>query len=203
MASLPGYAYNRVLRKSIHILAGLPAFALKFMPYPLIVLFAAVLFVFSLFLRPSYKILSPLVKEEDRRRGYIAGARNYFLTVFILCLFFAIYQPYFAIAGWLALAWGDGFAGLVGRKESVKVPWSKVKTLPGFISCLLFVFAAVIIAYLWAGVEGNTSLSLPLLLYFGFTSLIVAILESMETVVDDNFVVGIATSLLLLLYFTL
>jgi len=196
--------YNRRLRKTIHILAGLPSFAFKFLPYWAQVSLAFGLLLFSLLLSPRLKFISALAKPEDRERGYIAGVRHYFLTVFLLVLIFGYLKASFVgLAGWLALAWGDGAAGLVGRRDSAKLPWSRRKTIVGFFSCIIFTFLAILITYVWLFWEaGFGALLRPsLLAMFGATAFLVAIMESIDLPIDDNYVVGLGTAFLLFFLF--
>lgn len=153
------------------------------------------------------RLISLLAKPEDRERGYIAGVRHYFLTVFVLIVIFEFMKASFlATAGWLALAWGDGAAGLVGRRDSAKLAWSRRKTIIGFVSCIFFTFFAIAFAYFWNfwGFEKPEALLGPnILAMFGATAFLVALLESIDLPIDDNYVVGLGTALLLYLFFAI
>ena len=162
------------------------------------------LLLFSFLLTPKLKFVSPLAKPEDHERGYIAGVRHYFLTVFLLVLIFGYLNASFVgLAGWLALAWGDGAAGIVGRRDSAKLPWSRRKTIVGFFSCIIFTFLAIWLCYIWLFWETGfaTLLKPSLLLMFGATAFLVAILESIDLPIDDNYVVGLGTAFLLFILF--
>jgi len=180
------------------MLAGLPAFLLKQMPFSAMVLFGVVMVAVSWMLRPNWRWLRDLAKPEDVNRRAIIGARHYFLTVFLLIVLFGLRHSVIATAGWLALAWGDGAAALVGGKRSARLPWSRHKTVSGFISCIALVYCAIFISYYWAYDE-LAWLSAPTIIYFGAVSLIIGVAESLETKLDDNYTVGLGTAALLFL----
>jgi dolichol kinase len=105
--------------------------------------------------------------------------------------------------GWLALALGDGLAGLVGPSPSRTrtVPWNRHKTRWGSFGCFIGAFAAYCgtnllldLVYLPAEFAWG-----PLLLRAGIAGAAVALAESMEIGLDDNYVVGIAACLVGLL----
>ena len=169
---------------------------LKQMPFTAMLLFGVAMVVGSWMLRPNWDWLRDLAKPEDINRRAIVGARHYFVTVFLLIVLFGLRYDVIATAGWLALAWGDGAAALVGGKQSLRLPWSRHKTVSGFISCIALVYCAIIISYAWT-LDESTWLSLPALAYFGAVSLIVGVAESLETKLDDNYVVGLGTAALL------
>jgi phytol kinase len=123
--------YRRRLRKLIHILAGLPSFLLAYVSYPIALACALAAVTAAFMLRPEHPWLRMLVKPEDIQQHRISGVRHYFIAVLILIAVFGLHHPLIAAAGWLALAWGDGAAGLVGRKDAMKLPWSSRKTVIG------------------------------------------------------------------------
>ncbi len=198
------YHSNRRLRKAIHILAGFPSLSLKYLSFPYALLLAFFLLIIAILLSPKWKLVIPLLKEEDRVKGYISGVRHYFLTVFILVLLFGyLNSPFLASAGWLALALGDGTAGLVGRRDSAKLPWSRRKTIAGFFSCIVFTFLAILLTYLWFfwGVEFPALFRPSRMLMFALVAFLIAVFESIDFPIDDNYIVGLGTAFLLLLLF--
>ncbi len=179
---------------------------LKYLPYGGNVLMALALMAIAWFLNPRWKFVSLLMKREDVERGYVAGVRNYFLTVLLLVVIFSWKAPWLATAGWLALAWGDGAAGILGRRDSTKLPWSRRKTIVGFLSCIVFTFVAIAFSYVWTFygyAQGIPPLSSGILTVFGATSIIVGLLESVDLPIDDNYVVGLGTPILLLIFLKL
>ena len=147
-------------------------------------------------LRPNWPWLRDLAKPEDVSSRAIIVARHYFVTVFLLIVLFGLRYNVIATAGWLALAWGDGAAALVGGKQSARLPWSRHKTISGFVSCIILVYCAIVISHLWT-LDESTWLSASALIYFGVVSLIVGVAESLEAKLDDNYIVGLGTAALL------
>ncbi|HEY8713650.1 MAG TPA: hypothetical protein VIM68_12320, partial [Thermoanaerobaculia bacterium] len=97
------------LRKSLHIAFGLGAFTLRWIPWWLaaIAALAAVLANWLLL----HRIVGTRVSRHER--GYDAGIILYPAAVLALIL---IFRDQLALAGvvWTTLAFGDGFATLIG-----------------------------------------------------------------------------------------
>jgi phytol kinase len=188
--------YRRRLRKLIHILAGLPSFLLAYVSYPIALACALAAVTAAFMLRPEHPWLRLLAKPEDIQQHRISGVRHYFIAVLILIAVFGLHYPLIAAAGWLALAWGDGAAGLVGRKDAMKLPWSSRKTVIGFASCWAGIWLAVVAILFAVGAQGSwTSLSGQA--FIGLTALLVSLLESLRLPFDDNYTVGIGAAVLL------
>ena len=182
--------YRRRLRKTIHILAGFPAFLLPLVSYSLMLTGAIAALVIALLLRPDTPWLRAMAKPEDFKTRSINGVRHYFAAILILIALFGGRYPELAMAGWLALAWGDGAAGLVGGKESLKLPWSKRKTIAGFVSCWICVWLAADAAFFAAGATGTWT-AVAGQAFIGAAALAVAFLESWKLPFDDNYSVGL------------
>lgn len=188
--------YSRRLRKTMHILAGFPAFMLPLVSYSLMVTGALVALVAATLLQPNSQWLRAMAKPEDFKTRSINGVRHYFATILILVALFGLRYPELAMAGWLAMAWGDGAAGLVGPKEGLKLPWSKRKTVAGFVSCWICVWLAADAAFFAAGTTGTWS-EVGGQAFIAVTALAVAFLESWKLPVDDNYSVGLGAAALL------
>lgn len=188
--------YCRQLRKTIHILAGFPAFLLPHVSYSLAVAGAIAAFVAALLLRPNMPWLRAIAKPEDYNSRSIGGVRHYFATVLMLIALFGARHPELVMAGWLALAWGDGAAGIAGSKAGYKLPWANRKTALGFAACCLFVWLAANAAFFAAGASGawTTPAGQGFLVA---TAVMVAFLESWSLPFDDNYSVGLGTAILL------
>ncbi len=169
---------------------------LKQLPFSVMILFGAAMVVVSWMLRPKWRWLRELAKPEDVASRAFIGVRHYFVTVFLLIILFGLRHPVLATAGWLALAWGDGAAALVGGKDSLRLPWSRQKTVSGFIWCIILIYCAILISYLWT-LADFTWLTAPALAYFGAVSLVIGVAESFKTPIDDNYIVGLGTAALL------
>jgi dolichol kinase len=197
--------YNRAARKLLHIAGGLPALAVPFVPYWAALAAGSLLMVTALLLRPRHAWwLRVLSKPADRVRGVITGLRGY---CFVILLLLVLWRPLLLITadaeryvmlGWLTLSLGDGLAGLLGPgpKTGRTVPWNRRKTWWGLLGC----FAGVLLAYgvclavPWSGVSALRS---PAEWSVGLSvALLVALLESADTPLDDNYLVGLGAPLL-------
>jgi len=189
--------YNRRLRKLIHILAGFPALLLRFLPWWGMIVLALLFLAGTWFLHPRHRLVSAFAKPEDRARGFLSGVRNYFLSVLLLVVVFGAFNGFYATVGWLALAWGDGAAGLIGGSESAKLPWSRKKPIVGLLAGILGVFIAIIVASCWSSAS-CAGLGTVRLVSFAALAIAIGLLESLELPLDDNFTVGLSTPALLL-----
>jgi dolichol kinase len=202
-----GKGYNRVARKLVHIAGCLPAFALPYVPFWLALTGSLIGMVFAYTLKPSHAWwLRSITKPIDRHRGVITGLRGYFTAAFVLILIWPLIgllrgdqAVYYVIFGWLALAWGDGLAGIIGPGPSVgrTVPWNKQKTWWGVVGCTLGCAFAYITAF-WL-LPGRPEIAPAML--FGTTlatAVLVAVLESIDFPFDDNYSVGLGAPLLAL-----
>jgi dolichol kinase len=200
----PSLGYNRTARKLLHIAGGLGALTLPFVPYWLALAAALAALVLALLLKPKHAWwLRVLAKPRDRLRGVITGMRGYCFVVLLLILLWPLLNlgfddaAHFVMFGWLAMALGDGAAGLVGPHPSKArtVPWNKRKTWWGALACLLATLLAYYVCFVvpWPAVEVQTigaALGPALLI-----AIVVTALESLETAVDDNYLVGLGAVL--------
>lgn len=192
--------YYRRGRKLMHMAGGVPALALPFAPYWLWLALAAVGLVASYIVKPRHAWwLRVVCKPADRNRQVITGSRIYAWVVVLLLLLWkplnAIHASgtFLVMFGWMALAFGDGLAGLLGPGPSVgkTVPWNKHKTWWGSFGCLLGCMAAGVLAYAIARPQYAQFASMTVLwLLLLAVSLLTALFESFELKVDDNFLVG-------------
>ena len=187
-------SYNRRYRKAIHILAGFPAFLLKVLTLEQMMLFGVCMLVASWLLRPNWPWLRELAKPEDLDRRYIAGVRHYFVAVLALIVLFGARHSELATAGWLALAWGDGAAGLVGGK--VRLPWNPSKTLAGFLACILLIYLAIAASCAWSGAAADW-MRWQVQVFIVLVAAAVSVAESLHLPMDDNYIVSLGTASLL------
>src|SRR2546422_5867134 len=103
------------LRKSIHIALGLLAVTLKMIPWRIAALVAAGAVAMN------WLILHRLVGKRVARheRGYDAGIVLYPVAVLALILIFN-WHVEIAATAWVIMAFGDGFATLIGRALPLK-----------------------------------------------------------------------------------
>ena len=203
----PGKGYNRTLRKVLHIAAGLPALAVPCLPSWVVLAATVVLLVAAYWLKPRHAWwMRYISKPADRRRNVITGLRSFAGTLFLLAVvWFCLdrlgpgdpsYSRY-VMLGWLALALGDGLAGLVGPGPKVArtVPWNKYKTWWGMIGC----FGGVLLAYglsIAVPYPPPPPLGMAALLSGGLlTAAAIALLESVRFKLDDNYTVGLGAAI--------
>ncbi|MBU7013334.1 MAG: hypothetical protein HXS52_09195 [Theionarchaea archaeon] len=125
-------------RKAIHICMGLWAF------FPLVVTRYSALFICLIFLLLVLFVFrehrwkaafDAMARQEDYTHGYLMGPLIYILSVMV-CVGF--YPPYIAAASFAIMAFGDGFATIVGRNVGRhKYPFSEksIEGTAGFIAC--------------------------------------------------------------------
>jgi dolichol kinase len=189
----------------LHIAGGGFAFAVPFVPYPVGLIAAVCATIVAYWLRPKHAWwLRYISKPIDRKRNVITGLRGYATVILLLVLLWPLLEKFgiqaqrYVMFGWLALAFGDGLAGLVGPGPSVArtVPWNRHKTWWGVIGCYIGVLAAHILSF---GVPFPGLAPLPLVIQLECAWAIaaaVALLESLDINVDDNYTVGLGAPLL-------
>ena len=177
-ATVSSFATNETLRKTIHIGVGFGAIALKYIPWRYAALIAAAAIV------ANWLLLHRLVGRRVARheRGWDAGIVFYPAAVCLLILAFNWHIEMAAVA-WVILAFGDGFATLIGRAMPVApLPWNPQKSWGGTFAFLLFGGAAAFaIAALFGGKPPAEAIV--------FALLASAIAESLPLGLNDNVVV--------------
>jgi len=176
------------------MLLGSIALLVKFVPVPWQVVGTGVLAVGAWALRSHWQILIPMARPTELRDGVMWGVRYYFGTIFIVALFFHN-RPDILTATWLVLAVGDGLSAIVGGPASPPVPWNKRKKVYGSIACFLGSSLALLFALIWMG-GSITGVAFFQALVIGAA---VAVLESLDTPLDDNLLIGLGTSSLCLI----
>ena len=138
-----GVRRSHYLRKSAHILFGLPALRSKFIPPPWQVYCAGFLALIAWQLRPHGPFIAAMSRPAELRDGVMWGVRYYFGTLFIVSLFFP-FSPEILVATWLVLALADGLSAIVGGPLSPPVPRNLGKRLYGMIACFFGASARLI-----------------------------------------------------------
>jgi uncharacterized protein (TIGR00297 family) len=178
---------NLPVRKLVHILMGGFIFALPHLNLWQAAACALGAFLFNLFIFP--RLLPGLLREKAD-----PGVLIYPLSVLALILLFPDHEIHAAL-GWAAMAFGDGFAALIG-------PWLPVKRLPynpgkSWGGLLAFVVAGTAGAWLVCGAFGVEAPLPVLLLVIGAA----AVVETLPLPLSDNVSVPLfaafASSLLL------
>jgi len=203
-------------RKAIHIGMGLWAF------YPLLVtkyyaLFVCLIFlllVIFVFREHRWKaVFDAMAREEDYTHGYLIGPLIYILSV-MFCVGF--YPPYVAAASFAIMAFGDGFATIVGRNLGKhKYPYSD-KSLEGSAGFLVFAFVLTLVVLRvltqMTAFEGLDA-TIQTLAKIAFTGSVVGVIvETLpfenyrrggiigRVLIDDNFFVPVIAGLAMSLY---
>ncbi|MCK9588892.1 MAG: hypothetical protein M0Q93_05940 [Terrimicrobiaceae bacterium] len=181
---------TEIKRQPIHILFfGLIIFLKYLDRWQLVLLFLFLLLVTMVFI-PKSKIRHHLYRPADQK--YSRGAIAYFVILIILTLAWPVHIVGAALA---ALALGDGFATLIGKKfNRPKLPWNKDKSLAGSLAFGIATFLGCLLAITWLGplLPNNQVLAMALVAAVGG-----AIVESLPLKINDNVTVPLAVALLL------
>jgi uncharacterized protein (TIGR00297 family) len=175
------------LRKSIHVAAGAGALTLRWLPWPIVALVCVAATV------SNWLLLHRLVGRRVARheRGYDAGIVLYPAMVLVVTLLFREQRVVIGVA-WVILAFGDGFATLVGKGvRGPALPWNGDKTWSGFGGFIAFGFVASMFIFHWLEFEPAM---LPPALIVGTAVAASAIVESLGTHIDDNITVTLTAA---------
>ncbi|CAM2005257.1 DUF92 domain-containing protein [Acanthopleuribacter pedis] len=186
--------YRGLYRRLVHISMVGFALCIGRLPPWLITVLCVAAFVFN------WKIL-PLVsrhmleRPEDRRRGFSIGMLCYPAILLVLSLVFYENQVFMAV-GWGAMAFGDGFAGLIGEKlGGPRIPWNPHKSISGLTAFVLLGTPAT-----WLLIMGLPEASrlgadsATWLLWLAPALVVAAAFESARGTIDDNLVVPTAAA---------
>lgn len=177
-----GHTTNETLRKSIHIAIGFLAISLRYVPWRIAAAIAAVAAI------GNWLLLHRLVGKSVARhaRGYDEGIVLYPLAVCALILTFN-WHIELAAVGWVILAFGDGFATLIGRAVPIAtLPWNRIKSWGGLVG---FMIAAGVAGFGIAKFFGAPSIAMV-----GAAVIVAAIVESLPLGIDDNISVPAAAA---------
>ncbi|HSP14721.1 MAG TPA: DUF92 domain-containing protein [Thermoanaerobaculia bacterium] len=176
---------NETLRQSLHIAFGLFAFTLKWLPWWLAAGVAAAAVLGNMIV--LHRIVGSSVARHER--GWDSGIVLYPAAVLVLILIFRNHLPMAAVA-WTTLAFGDGFATMVGRRWPIApLRWNREKSWGGFLAFLIAGAAAGLAVSWWLG--GVTEHAVI------HAVIIAAVVESLPLHVDDNVTVPFAAAVVL------
>lgn len=183
-----GFETNEGLRKFLHIVFGLFALSLKFLPWRIAALVAAGAVLVNWFV--LHRVVGKRVARHER--GWDWGIVLYPAAVLALILIFNWHIEIAAVA-WVIMAFGDGFATLIGRALPLsRLPWNTEKSVGGSLAFLLFGGgAAFAITRFFGG---------PAYMAVGIAVVIAAIAESLPLRLNDNVVVPAAAAGMLALF---
>ena len=200
-----GDGYHRTARKLLHIAGAAPSLFIHIWPYYIFLAIVSAGLALTYVLKPHHsRLLRLLSKPRDRKLGIITGFRVYMSAMLLLVLLWpalALVEPHAAsyiMFGWLALALGDGLAGILGPGPKVArtVPWNKRKTWLGLMGGFVGVLASYIISFIL--LDPNPSLAPPITQGICAVSIaaLVGLLETAEFRIDDNYLVGFGAPVL-------
>lgn len=176
-------------RQTVHIFLLVFAFLLKYLERWQTAMLLGVMLAFVLFVIPKVKsarfhFYRPLEKK------YSQGAVMYFLVLLILTL---VFPPYVVAGSWGILAFGDGFATLVGKHfRATEISWNRKKTYAGSFAFVIFGTIGAAIMLLWMLPELS---ALSVLSISSRAALIAAIVETLPFKINDNVGVAVASAL--------
>ena len=188
-------------RKLIHIGAGMWIWVILLLFdhwYLAIIPTATFIVLNALFLR--FHIFSAMDPKEGATRGTVYFA---FSCTLLLAMFHTGWEAgfprgvaYIAMAGIMAMTWGDAFSAIIGKrfgKHSYSFAGHHKRTLEGSLAGFVFTFVAVLITLLIL-----SPLSFPLVLIGALIAAIVGtLLEAISPGGTDNLTVPIGVALVL------
>lgn len=180
-------------RKYIHILLGnWWLIAMFFFDSVIWVAILPLLFVFVNYFSHKYNLIKSMERADGEEKDTL-GTVFYAVSLFVLVIFTfgVIKKPWVGLLGIFTMAYGDGFAAVLGKKLKSKEfnILGSTKTLYGSLTMFIVTFLIHILYFGIAGIE-----------YFIIKAIIVAIfatlLEAVSIKGTDNIVVPILTAVL-------
>lgn len=177
-------AYSEARRQIVHITMAGFALLLRYMT-PLQAAGLAVLAIgFNVF---ALGVVAPEIIRATDRHAARAGVLFYPLAVLLLILAFPSRLDIVA-AAWGVMAFGDGFATLVGSRIGGRtLPWNAKKTWAGLVAFVVFGSAGAVALSLWVAPAIDPMPSRMFSIVAPIAAAIVAALvETMPIELDDN-----------------
>jgi uncharacterized protein (TIGR00297 family) len=138
--------FSEAARKALHIAMGLFALLLAWLTWWQALAFALVAFLHNYFLLPLYG-RRKVFRGEANEKGRDVGILLYPASVAVLIVVFHS-RLEIAAAAWGLLAFGDGFATVIGRTVGgPRLPWNRAKSWSGWLAFLVFGFLAARFLY--------------------------------------------------------
>lgn len=173
-AEEPRHETNETLRKVLHIGMGFGALLLLRVPWRYAALIGAAAIAGNWLL--LHRIAGRGVSRHER--GWDIGIILYPFSVTVLIVVFNWHLEIAAVA-WVLLAFGDGFATVIGQRLPLApLPWNRAKSWGGGIAFVLFGGAAAFAIARLFGAPQDVAIAAAVL--------ISAIAESLPLGLDDN-----------------
>lgn len=181
-------------RKIVHISMIVFALLIGHVPAAIISATCLAALIFNIYLLPVVTSRS-LEKKEDQLLGYSPGLIIYPGILLLISIIF-YRQQIFLLIGWSSMAFGDGFAGLLGRKWGKhSIFWNHKKTWEGLFFFLLFAVSLSMIMLILQPeslrLEKDWEHWLTVII---LSNIFAAVWESIPDTIDDNFVVPLASA---------
>ena len=187
-------------RKSVHLSIAIFALLIGRISPLLISMACFAAFLFNLMILPKLTHHS-LERTGDIEKGYAIGILMYPSVLFFISILFFKNQTLLAV-GWGLMAFGDGFAGIIGKLFQGKYPtswtwpWNPQKTMAGSLAFLVLgTFLTLALIYL---LPEKSRLDLTFSVWFRIVfaaALVSAWVETLPGLVDDNLSVPLSASL--------
>jgi len=192
---MSGLTGGELARKLVHVAVGGIAFAVRPLGLWGALACAGLAIFHNLVIFPLYGGRR-LWRAGETERGFALGIVLYPVTVLLLLLIYAR-QLEVAAATWGILAFGDGFAAIVGQAfgGSNPLPWNPKKSWAGTLAYALCGGTGAYVLLQWTA-PGVYSPGFALAVAFA-TAVFAALLESQAQGLDDNFGVPLVAALLL------
>lgn len=184
-------------RKMVHVGSSAFALLLRWFTWWQGALCALAALIFNVLILPRIGGRN-IYREADHKRGYPIGIILYPISVLIVILF-CYKRLYVAAAAWAIMAWGDGFASIVGQKfGAAKIPWNPNRSYAGSLAFLIIGGAAAVGFTFWVWQTPNQpalwyAVAIPLL-----GTLLAALIETVPMGLDDNLTVPTGAALFML-----
>jgi len=179
-------AHSERARQWVHVGSGLFALLLRVLVWWQAAALAATALAFNLFVLPRIGGRS-LYRPVDHARGYPLGILLYPLSVLLLIIIFPSRLDLVA-AAWGILAFGDGFATLIGQRIGGRqIPWNREKTIAGTIGFIVCGGIGGVALALWMRPAVTPQPSLSLVIVAPIVAAIAAaFVETISVRLDDN-----------------
>jgi len=187
-------AHSERARQWVHVGSGLFALLLRVLTAWQAAALAATALTFNLIVLPRIGGRR-LYRPVDEARGFPLGILLYPLSVLLLILVFPSRLDIVA-AAWGILAFGDGFATLVGQRIGRRqVPWNREKTIAGTMAFAVFGGIGAVALALWTRSAVTPPPSLAFVIIAPLIAAVTAALvETLPVRLDDNISVPMAAA---------
>jgi uncharacterized protein (TIGR00297 family) len=177
LAEAPRHETNELLRKVLHIGMGFGALLLARIPWRYAALIGVAGIIGNWLL--LHRVVGRRVSRDEQ--GWDAGIVLYPFAVTVLIIVFHWHLEIAAVA-WVLLAFGDGFATVLGRRIPLApLPWNRAKSWGGLIAFVIFGGAAAFAIARVFGAPHDVAIAVAVL--------VSAIVESLPLGIDDNLTV--------------